>query len=295
MQAEHPFSGCREDTIASRRQAVERVILSVRERLDEPLSLNHMADIACLSPYHFNRVFHQVTGLPPTKFLYALRLGTAKRLLLTTPLSVTDVCFEVGYNSLGTFTTRFTQLVGLSPGHLRRLAEQVSPGRLESLCLAFAGAPPGAPRCPSVKGRITSPVPLEGFIFVGLFPVHIPQSRPAGGALLLGPGDFHIAGVPDGRYHLFAAAFPKSHDPLSYLLPESGTVWVGAGAGPLTVRGGKARGQNVALRPLQTTDPPLLVSLPYLLMDALPHQAPRPSRARRRAPLLMSRRAASAG
>lgn len=291
MQPEQTFSGCRADTIASRRQAVERVILAMRERLDEPLSLDDMADIACLSPYHFNRVFHQITGLPPTKFLYALRLSTAKRLLLTTPLSVTDVCFEVGYNSLGTFTTRFTRLVGLSPGHLRRLAEQVSPGRLESLCLAFAGTPPSATRRPSVRGRITSPVPFEGFIFVGLFPVYIPQSRPAGGALLLAPGDFHIAGVPDGRYHLFAAAFPKSHEPLSYLLPEDGAVLVGAGARPLTVRGGEAQGQNVELRPIQTTDPPLLVSLPYLLMDGFPRQAPRSPRARPR-PLLVVRRAA---
>src|ERR1700760_4201675 len=113
MQAEDSFSGCRKYTIASRGRPAERVILSMRECLDEPISLSDMADIACLSPYHFNRVFHQVTGLPPTKFLYALRLSTAKRLLLTTSLSVTDVCFEVGYNSLGTFTTRFTQLVGL--------------------------------------------------------------------------------------------------------------------------------------------------------------------------------------
>lgn len=273
MQAEQTFSKCREETIASRRRAVERVILSMRERLDEPLSLNDMADVACLSPYHFNRVFHQVTGLPPTKFLYALRLSTAKRLLLTTPLSVTDVCFEVGYNSLGTFTTRFTQLVGLSPGHLRRLAEQVTPGRLESLCVAFAGAPPSARPSPSVSGHVTSPTPFEGVTFVGLFPVHIPQSRPAGGALLLGPGDYHIAGVSDGRYHLLAAAFPKSGDQLSYLLPENGAVWVGAGARPLTVRGGKARAQNITLRPIQTTDPPVLVSLPFLLMDALSHGA----------------------
>ena len=84
--------------------AVERVLATMRERLDEDLTLHDMADVAHLSPYHFTRVFRHVTGIPPCEFLTALRLQEAKRLLLTTGLSVTDVCFEVGYSSLGTFT-----------------------------------------------------------------------------------------------------------------------------------------------------------------------------------------------
>jgi AraC family transcriptional regulator len=92
--------------------AVERVLATMRERLDEDLTLHVMADVARLSPYHFTRVFRHVTGIPPCEFLTALRLQEAKRLLLTTGLSVTDVCFEVGYSSLGTFTTRFTHLIG---------------------------------------------------------------------------------------------------------------------------------------------------------------------------------------
>src|SRR5262249_28546352 len=99
--------------------AVERVIKVMREHLAEPLSLGDMADEACLSPYYFNRVFHRSIGLPPCEFLAALRLDAAKKLLLTTDLSVTDVCFTVGYNALGSFTSRFTQQVGLSPRHLR--------------------------------------------------------------------------------------------------------------------------------------------------------------------------------
>jgi AraC-like DNA-binding protein len=62
--------------------------------------------------------------------LSALRLGEAKRLLLITERSVTDICCDLGYNSLGTFTARFTQRVGLSPARLRRLG---SGFRLESL------------------------------------------------------------------------------------------------------------------------------------------------------------------
>jgi AraC-like DNA-binding protein len=75
---------CREDTIASHRRAVERVITSARERLCEPISLRDMSRVAYLSEFHFNRVFHQITGLPPAKFISAMRLDEAKRLLLNT-------------------------------------------------------------------------------------------------------------------------------------------------------------------------------------------------------------------
>src|ERR1700716_965915 len=90
-------------TTAAHHEAVERVIQTMHDRLDEPLTLHEMSRIAYISPYHFNRIFRQITGIPPNQFFYALRLETAKRLLLTTNTSVTDVCFDVGYNSLGTF------------------------------------------------------------------------------------------------------------------------------------------------------------------------------------------------
>src|ERR1044072_6247332 len=115
--ANAPVSASRPDTIASHYRAVERVILAMRERLDEALTLEDLAEVAIISPFYFDRIFRQITGIPPCQFLSALRMEAAKRLLLTSSLSVTDVCFEVGYNSLGTFTTRFTQLVGLPPSH----------------------------------------------------------------------------------------------------------------------------------------------------------------------------------
>src|SRR5215213_3589316 len=113
-------------TTAAHHEAVERVIRMMHDRLDEPLTLQEMSRTAYISPYHFNRIFRHITGIPPNKFLYALRLETAKRLLLTTNTSVTNVCFDVGYNSLGTFIRRFTGLVGLSPSHFRSLARHAS-------------------------------------------------------------------------------------------------------------------------------------------------------------------------
>ena len=121
-----------------------------------------------------------------------------------------------------------------------------------------------------MEGFVDLPKADERPIFVGLFHAHIPQSRPVGGALLTSPGAFCIGPVPDGIYHLLAAALPRLTDTLGYLLPDSANLLVGAGNGPVIVREGRANGLfNISLRPMALTDPPLLVSLPFLLADTL--------------------------
>jgi AraC-like DNA-binding protein len=267
MQAELILSGCRAYTVETRLRAVKRVITAMRERLDEPLSMKELSTkVAYASQFHFNRFFGQITGIPPSQFLYALRLETAKRLLLTTDRSVTDVCYEVGYNSLGTFTKRFTQLVGLSPCRLRRLAKHFSASDLDFWIYKNQNASLNIPSKHLVSGRINNPANFSGVIFVGLFRTRIPQGLPDGGTLLTSPGAFHIGPLPEGRYFAFAAAFPYSTNPLSYLLPKSESMFVGAGQYPITVQKGIVQGRaDITLRPMQMTDPPILVALPYLL------------------------------
>jgi AraC family transcriptional regulator len=271
---ESPNSACREDTLVAHRRAVERVITTARERLCEPISLRDMSRVAYLSTFHFNRVFHQITGLPPVKFIAAMRLDEAKRLLLNTNRSITDICLEIGYSSLSTFTRRFTQRVGLGPREFRYFAERITPASVESLYTHHAELTDRAALGPSVESSV------EGFvdslqqdcgpIFVGLFPAHIPQSRPIGGALLTWPGPFRIGPVPDGTYHLLAAALPRLADTLGYLLPDRASLSVGTGSGPVIVRQGRANGLfTISLRPMALTDPPLLVSLPFLLAETL--------------------------
>ena len=108
--------------------------------------LDEMARIAYLSPFYFNRIFRQLTGVPPRRFHTALRIDAAKRLLLTTDLSVTEMCLEVGYQSLGTFTTHFHELVGVSPRALRRLASEPWP------------APRWRPRAPVAEASVAPAV-----------------------------------------------------------------------------------------------------------------------------------------
>lgn len=99
-------------------------MLLMHQNMADPLALDELARAAMTSPYHFNLVSRIVTGIRLGQFLTALRMAEAKHLLLTTSQRATDVCFAVGFESLGNFTTRFGQLVGVAPQELRRLAER---------------------------------------------------------------------------------------------------------------------------------------------------------------------------
>src|SRR5579871_4728501 len=116
----------RNSTVRSHYESVERVIVAMRSQIDQPFSLGSMARIALASRYHFNRTFREVTGVPPSQFLYALRLEKAKRLLTHTRKKIIDICYGVGYNSVGTFTRRFTDMLGISPKAFRELAQSSS-------------------------------------------------------------------------------------------------------------------------------------------------------------------------
>jgi AraC-like DNA-binding protein len=97
-------------------------------RYNERTTLEDSARHASLSPFYFNRLFSQAFGETPHAFVARLRMDEAKKLLLAGNHSVTDVCFEVGYESLGSFTTRFHSQVGLSPGAFQRESRRVFRG-----------------------------------------------------------------------------------------------------------------------------------------------------------------------
>jgi AraC-like DNA-binding protein len=87
---------------------------------DQPLALEEMAQVACLSPNHFLRTFKQAFAQTPHQFVTQLRLERAKRLLAQTSRSVTEICATVGFESLGSFSWLFTRRVGMSPEAYRR-------------------------------------------------------------------------------------------------------------------------------------------------------------------------------
>ncbi|WP_378734253.1 helix-turn-helix transcriptional regulator [Nocardia brasiliensis] len=81
----------------------------------DPLRLDELATAAGVSKYHFLRAFAAVYGLTPAAYLAERRIERAQDLLRATNLTVTEVCMLVGYSSLGSFSSKFRQLVGVSP------------------------------------------------------------------------------------------------------------------------------------------------------------------------------------
>jgi AraC-like DNA-binding protein len=95
--------------------------------LDQPLRLADAAREAYLSPYHYHRLFARTFGETPHEFVTRLRIDRAKRLLARDRLPVTEVCFEVGYGSVGSFSSRFRRMVGQSPSEYQRTVRKLFP------------------------------------------------------------------------------------------------------------------------------------------------------------------------
>ena len=116
-----------------------------RDRIDreyaQPLDVEALARSVHMSGGHFSRSFKLAYGESPYSYLMTRRIERAMALLRRGDLDVTEVCLEVGCASLGTFTPRFTELVGMPPGAYRR---------------AQAGGAPGMPPC--VERQVTRPV-----------------------------------------------------------------------------------------------------------------------------------------
>lgn len=104
----------------------------VRDRIDreyaQPLNVEALARTANMSAGHLSREFRQAYGESPYSYLMTRRIERAMALLRRGDLSVTEVCFEVGCQSLGTFSTRFTELVGMPPSTYRREAARSTVG-----------------------------------------------------------------------------------------------------------------------------------------------------------------------
>jgi AraC-like DNA-binding protein len=106
----------------------------VREYIDRhyarPLTIERLAALAGLSPFHFIRAFRAATGLTPHQYLRNRRIDRAKELLVTTPMPVTEVCDAVGFQSLGSFSSLFRRLTGETPAGYRscRRRAPVIPG-----------------------------------------------------------------------------------------------------------------------------------------------------------------------
>lgn len=109
---------------ADLRERVGRALRLIDTHYDQPLDLDRIARAACLSPYHFHRAFRRLVGETPQQYLTRRRIERARELLIRTPMSVTEVCLEVGFTSLGSFSNLFRRHAGHAPGRYRSVVVQ---------------------------------------------------------------------------------------------------------------------------------------------------------------------------
>jgi AraC-like DNA-binding protein len=107
-------------------------------RYSKPLAVDDLARVAGLSRAHFSREFRRTFGETPHAYLLTRRLERAAALLRTTDHSVADICFAVGLQSVGSFTTSFTRMYGRSPTAYRAAFPPASDGALIPTCVLRA-------------------------------------------------------------------------------------------------------------------------------------------------------------
>jgi AraC family transcriptional regulator len=100
---------------------IDKAIEYIRDQYSEEVSLEEVAKIAHLTPYHFIKVFKAYTGKTPYEYLLQVKIHRAKELLSSRNLTITEICFMCGFNSLSNFTTYFKKKVGVSPSEYRKI------------------------------------------------------------------------------------------------------------------------------------------------------------------------------
>jgi transcriptional regulator GlxA family with amidase domain len=112
----------------STRHVTNRILLRARDTMDRdyarPLDVEALASAACLSRAHFIRSFRDAFGETPHRYLQRRRIERAMWMLRTGDAPVTEVCFDVGFSSLGTFSRTFHEIVGVSPSAYRRRSRE---------------------------------------------------------------------------------------------------------------------------------------------------------------------------
>ncbi len=133
--------------------ARNRLMLTARDEMDrryrEELDVRSLAGLVSMSEAHFIRTFKEVYAETPHRYLQRRRVERAMYLLREQGTSVTDVCFDVGFNSLGTFSRTFKEIVGVSPAAYR---QGTGPAAVPSCFISswtrpssFGEAPPARP------------------------------------------------------------------------------------------------------------------------------------------------------
>lgn len=236
--------------------AVEQAVRIIRERYAEPLSLDDIARAVLVSKFHLLRVFRQVTGVTPGRFLSAVRISEAKRLLQNSDLAVAVISSMVGYDSTGSFTSRFTESVGIPPTQYR----QLSRGEGEFTMRSSAEGEVDLTRC-QLRGVVRAVAKPVSPIYIGSFGGPILQGQPSSWTTAEHLGPFVLQQVPRGICYLHATMLAAREQPLE-------TVLLTATLGPMRIDPYVSAEVELVLCPQVWSNPPVLFVAPGFEMFA---------------------------
>ncbi|WP_339217197.1 AraC family transcriptional regulator [Ornithinibacillus sp. FSL M8-0202] len=246
----------------------KRIILQaieyMNDHLDEEITSEKLANHVGYSPFHFSRVFKEVTGVPPRHYLSALRIEAGKEALVNPSDSIIKAVLGAGFRSAGSFSSKFKQYVGLSPKQFQKNIKPLH--RFMNEYDVSTNLLPLEALEPSVTCRIIVPPSFNGLIFIGLFSKPIPDQAPIiGTAINHQQTSCTFSNVPKGKYYVLAVAIAKSLNPLSYFLLSNALR--GIAEKPVDTEHHRASFTEVTLREALPYDPPILINLPKLLFD----------------------------
>lgn len=122
----------RASTITSYQERLNRVLIHIHQNLDEPLTIDRLAEVACLSPFHFHRIFSAHVGETVTGHVRRLRLERAATRIAFTVDSITDTALAVGYETPAAFARAFRERFGVSPSEFRGQQRTTIPSLAEN-------------------------------------------------------------------------------------------------------------------------------------------------------------------
>lgn len=242
---------------------VEQAIDYMKQNLERELTTREIAQMVGYSEYHFIRIFKGVTGISPRHFLSALRIEAGKKKLLQPSNSLLNTVLSLGFLSMGSFSNRFKQYVGISPIQFRKTSQKLAENlQIEQEMIVEEERSHSIVSC-----TIHYPETFKGIIFVGLFPRPIPDQRPLKGtAFRQGRNTCRFSDVPPGDYYVLAAGIPRSMNPKAYYLLEN--CLRAKTAEPIHVNHQTTSSVTLSLREPFPFDPPILVNLPLLFFES---------------------------
>ncbi|QEO14628.1 helix-turn-helix transcriptional regulator [Agromyces intestinalis] len=234
----------------------------MRNDLAAPHPLRETAEQHFYSSYHFHRLFRQATGVPLAQFLGALRMQRAKELLAFTGTPAWEIASIVGYQSVGTFSTQFSRLTGISPARFREVARWIGDMTVQDVLAILPHV-----STPQIQIRAHHPPDtVDRAYFFGMFAEAIPRGIPSVFAFIDPEGRTRLeGGTIDRPYVGLGMAVPISARLIEIttyhedILVAGRTVEPGNETGPL----------DFTFRPADLGDPPLLSAVPLTYLASV--------------------------